>query len=326
MAQLRSVTLATVVGLALLAPPVAASSGRSHVIGCPDGTGAHGACGSVESPPTLVSLELTPPVVAPAAETRGVVTLSDPADSDTVVIIEASDTSKASADPTALVPAGQMSGSFAVRGLEEGEVEITATLHTVSVSQRLTITDDPPSLTGFVLAPVVLKPGEEATGTVSLSGLNDAGTEVAIAVEPGTAASAPASVFVLIDQYEATFRVSALTGGQETITVSLGEVSISRFLTVLAPKRVTLEAKPLRVERGARTRLVAVVSPCGDHAGDTIVFKRGDKTIARAASDASCRAVHRVRVWKVSRFRAVSPRQDDDHLAGTSNLVTVRIL
>jgi hypothetical protein len=92
------------------------------------------------------------------------------------------------------------------------------------------------------------------------------------------------------------------------------------------PKSVGLTAKPKRVEQGRKTKLTAVVSPCPGHEGHAVEFYRGSKRIAIKVSDGSCTAKLAVRMRKTARFKAVSPQQDADHLAGTSNTVKVRVV
>ena len=94
----------------------------------------------------------------------------------------------------------------------------------------------------------------------------------------------------------------------------------------LSPKAVALRAKPKRLERGERTRLRAQVTPCQGHEGDVVQFFRRSKLISAKVSNASCVATLRVKVRRTTRFQAVSPKQDDDHLAGTSQKVRVRVL
>jgi hypothetical protein len=93
----------------------------------------------------------------------------------------------------------------------------------------------------------------------------------------------------------------------------------------LVPKAVKLKAKPRRVDRGDRTRLIARVSPCQGHEGDVVRFLRKKKRIASKKSNAACVAKLKVKVRKTSVFRAVSPMQDADHLAGRSRKVKVRV-
>jgi Tol biopolymer transport system component len=91
-------------------------------------------------------------------------------------------------------------------------------------------------------------------------------------------------------------------------------------------KAVSLKAKPKVVETGERIRLKAKVTPCDGHEGDVVEFYRKKKRIAKKPSNDNCVAKVKVRVTSTTRFRAVSPNQDLDHLAGTSKRVKVRVL
>jgi dipeptidyl aminopeptidase/acylaminoacyl peptidase len=91
-------------------------------------------------------------------------------------------------------------------------------------------------------------------------------------------------------------------------------------------KTVTLKAKPKKVEAGGKTRLRATVSPCEGHEGDVAEFYRRKKKIATKATNSMCVAKLRVKVKTTTRFRAVSPKQDLDHLAGTSRKVKVKVI
>jgi hypothetical protein len=105
-----------------------------------------------------------------------------------------------------------------------------------------------------------------------------------------------------------------------------GDKTVSATFETAPPqaKSVGLKAKDKKVEQGRRTRLTAVVAPCGGHEGDLVEFYRGSKKIASRATDGSCTATLRVRISKTATFRAVSPQQDADHVAGTSNTVRIR--
>ncbi len=91
-----------------------------------------------------------------------------------------------------------------------------------------------------------------------------------------------------------------------------------------APKQVSLKAKPRKVPEGKKTRLTTTVAPCTGHEGDPVQFLRGSKVITEKATDEECSATRRVKVRKTSRFRAVSPA-DDDHPEASSKRVKVRV-
>lgn len=95
-------------------------------------------------------------------------------------------------------------------------------------------------------------------------------------------------------------------------------------------KEVLLKASRTEVPRGRRARLVARVFPCAGHEGHFVKFQKknffGWKTFAKKGTDDLCKGRVRVRIWKTKVFRAVSPRQDDDHLRGVSNRIRVRVI
>jgi hypothetical protein len=110
------------------------------------------------------------------------------------------------------------------------------------------------------------------------------------------------------------------------VTMS-GDRSVTAMFGPSQPERkaVRLRAKPKRVDPGGRVRLRAKVAPCEGHEGDVVKFFRKKKRIATKRSNGSCVAKMKVKVRRTTKFRAVSPKQDDDHLAGRSRRVKVRV-
>ena len=111
-------------------------------------------------------------------------------------------------------------------------------------------------------------------------------------------------------------------GGFPATSFSLDDVSLQAG--VPAAKSVRLKG-PKSVAQGSKAKLTATVTPCNGHEGDDIELYRGKKKVATAASDSSCTVRFKVRVKKTSKFRAVSPQQDTDHAAGTSNKLRVKV-
>ncbi len=97
------------------------------------------------------------------------------------------------------------------------------------------------------------------------------------------------------------------------------------------PKRksLTLGAKPKRVDKGQRTRLTAKLDGCPAYQGHKIRFQRktplGWKTFATKKASSVCKARVKPKITRKTVFRAKSPKQGVDHLAGTSNKVRVRL-
>jgi len=114
--------------------------------------------------------------------------------------------------------------------------------------------------------------------------------------------------------------------GQMNVTNNLASDTEPDWQPLQTPKVVRLKAKPKTVEAGEKTRLKAKVKPCAGHEGDVVEFYRKKKRIATKMSNANCVAKLKVRVRKTTRFRAVSPAQDLDHLAGTSKPVKVKVV
>ena len=105
----------------------------------------------------------------------------------------------------------------------------------------------------------------------------------------------------------------------------------SRLWAIAAPepKDVVLNSSRNAVPKGNRVTLTAQVFPCEGHQGDNVKFQKkvsdGWNTLATKETNTDCKAELRPRIRKRSTFRAVSPKQDADHKAGTSNQVTVRL-
>ena len=111
-------------------------------------------------------------------------------------------------------------------------------------------------------------------------------------------------------------------GGIPATSFSVDDISLQAGS--LEPKAVTLKG-PKAVAKGKKAKLTAMVSPCPGHEGDGVELYRGKKKIATVVSDSSCAARFKVRIKKTSKFQAVSPQQDADHLAGASKKLKVRV-
>ncbi|MDQ4004903.1 MAG: hypothetical protein M3135_01190, partial [Actinomycetota bacterium] len=90
-------------------------------------------------------------------------------------------------------------------------------------------------------------------------------------------------------------------------------------------KRVDLSANRGRVQFGRRVRFTVGVEPCAGHVGETVQLTGRNRTFA-GILDAQCIETFRVRMRRTTTFRAISPQQDADHLADTSNPIRVRVL
>jgi hypothetical protein len=92
-----------------------------------------------------------------------------------------------------------------------------------------------------------------------------------------------------------------------------------------APKKVSLRVSDKIVDEGDRVTFKARVTPCAGHEGDQVILKGGGNSKSKA-SNGSCKARWRIKMKKSARFQAISPQQDDDHLAGKSKRVRVQVI
>jgi Tol biopolymer transport system component len=122
------------------------------------------------------------------------------------------------------------------------------------------------------------------------------------------------------------FVMAAADGsGQTNLTNNLPASDGSPDWQRMFTKGVTLKAKPKKVEGGEKAKLKAKVSPCEGHEGDVVEFYRKKKRFATKKSNGECVAKLKVKVKKTTKFTAISPEQDADHLAGTSKPVKVKV-
>jgi len=134
-----------------------------------------------------------------------------------------------------------------------------------------------------------------------------------------TLVSLDVSRYVSDRPHELAFEYAGVGGGATNF--SLDDISLQAG--ELEAKTVTLSG-PKKVKKGKKAKLTATVQPCAGHEGDAIELFRGAKKVRTAMSDASCTAVFKVKVKKTARYRAVSPKQDADHGAGTSKNLKIR--
>lgn len=123
----------------------------------------------------------------------------------------------------------------------------------------------------------------------------------------------------------ANFNLSADRSANYVATVaSSGNCSAatSESEPVLVRKQVSLRLSQQRVPPGTTIRIIATVTPCDGHEGDDInLFKivGGNRLqIGSKASNFNCAATFRKVVRRDTAFQATSPKQDSDHLKGTS--------
>lgn len=185
---------------------------------------------------------------------------------------------------------------------------------------------------------VTLSSSSTSTVTVNFATANGTATAPSdYTTTSGTATFAPSdtsenvTVPVIgdtVDEPNETFVVNLTSPINATLADAQGQGTITDDdLPAVAPqpKSVSLKANKKSVPAGRKVKLTAVVSPCQGHQGHTIDLMKGAKKLQTKASNGACTAIFTVKIKKKTSFTAVSPQQDADHLAGTSNKVTVKV-
>jgi hypothetical protein len=108
------------------------------------------------------------------------------------------------------------------------------------------------------------------------------------------------------------------------VTIS-ADTSVTATFNLPSPKQVSLRVSDKVVDEGGRVTFKAKVKPCAGHQGDQIRLKGGGKSRGKA-SNSQCTAKWRLKMTQTARFQAISPQQDDDHLAGKSKRIRVRVI
>lgn len=117
----------------------------------------------------LSSLTVNPPTVIAGTQSQGTVTLSGPAPAGGVVVnLSSSATNRATVPPTVTIPAGATNATFPIQTIpaQAGAVIISANVGGVNMTATLNLV----RLVSLVVNPPQVGPGQQATGTLALSG------------------------------------------------------------------------------------------------------------------------------------------------------------
>jgi hypothetical protein len=192
---------------------------------------------------------------------------------------------------------------------------------------------------------------EEGTTTITFT-IDDTAPQTTIdSPPPGTTQDPTPTFFFSSNEGNSTFEcrvdgapfancssphtTAALSVGPHTFDVqaidaagNMDPTPASQSFTVESPpeplleKILVLKAKPKRVERGDRVKLIVTVNgPCDD---DPVDFYKGNRKIATQPVGEDCVASIRKKLVKTATFVAIMPLRED-HLGGTSNKVKVRV-
>lgn len=181
----------------------------------------------------LSSLVLNPPTVIAGAPSQGTVTLSGPAPAGGVVVnLSSSATNRATVPPTVTIPAGATSATFPIQTIpaQTGAVVISANVGGVNLTATLNLV----RLVSLVVNPPQVGPGQQATGTLALSGPVPTAAVVNLSSSNLQLARVPQSVTIPPNAPAFNFPIQTTpVGGEISATVNIsGTLS---GVTVSAP-------------------------------------------------------------------------------------------
>lgn len=188
------------------------------------------------TPPTIVSVGVTPSTVAGGASSGGMVTLSAPAAAGGQVIKLTSSTTYAKVSASVTVLMGKSTATFTVKTVAVPAQElatITAASGGTSMSAALAITS--PALVSLKLNPASVKGGRSSTGTVAISSAAPAGGLRITLSSSLVSATVPTSVVIAAGSSSAIFTVKtkAVTSSTSTtVKATLGSTSKTAVLTI----------------------------------------------------------------------------------------------
>ncbi len=188
----------------------------------------------------ILTLTLSPAAVVGGTSATGTVALAQAPETAATVSLQSSDSKAALVPNSVVVPAGQLSASFAIStNSVTAPLTIIVTASYAAATQSAALTVNPaglPTPVSLTLNPVTIQGGNSSTGTVTISApAPAAGLVVNLTTNNPFVAQIPTLVTVASGQMVATFAITTPTlAGPETatITASAGGVSQSATLTV----------------------------------------------------------------------------------------------
>ena len=205
-------------------------------------------------PAMLSALSLNPTTVTGGTSSQGTLTLSSPAPSGgTVVTLSSSNPSIVSLPSSVTVPAGSSGTTFLVTTTPVSlSAAVTITGSYGGATQDVSITVQPPSLSGLALNPATVTGGTASQGTVTLSSpAPSGGTVVTLSSSKTALATVPLNVTVPFNSATAAFPVTTSTVTSKTpvtISATLGATTETSPLEIAPSPTFTVAANPTTID------------------------------------------------------------------------------
>ena len=221
----------------------------------------------------IASFSISPTTLLGGASTTGTITLSAPAPSGGLAITFTESSTVAGLPASVIVPAGQTSVTFPITTTAVSAKTVVQIQAFPGIQQTVSLTVNPPTLSGLSLNPNSVVGGSRSTGTVTL-GTPAGPSGIVINLASGNAAaSVPSAVTVAAGQTSATFTATTTAVDSVTpavITATFGSNAFSQTLTINPSALVSVVLNPSTVQGGATsTGTVTLSGPAGP-AGATI--------------------------------------------------------
>ena len=233
---------------------------------------------------TLFTLTVDPDSVAGGNNAQGTIVLAEPAPAAGVTITLSTDDPAAQVPATVTITEGNDTVSFPIQTSAVGSdtvVTISGGFLLSSASDTLTVLAATPL--SLDISPSVVIGGEDATGTVTLSGPAGPGGVVVTLSSDNAAASVPATVTVPQGADSASFTVSTtgvLTDQTATVTATVGAVSVQATVTVTATQIASIKFVPSRVRGGANTAMTVTLDSAAPPGGAVVSLSSSDPSLA----------------------------------------------
>ncbi|MDR3688055.1 MAG: hypothetical protein P4L46_01660 [Fimbriimonas sp.] len=230
-------------------------------------------------PPALQSLSVIPTTFVGGSQTAvtGTVTLSGIAPSPGVTVTLSSSDTKAVTVPTSVtVATGATTGTFKLTTNPVTSVDsVTLKAQYQSISQTVTLTVNPFTVTGVALNPTSLTGGNSSTGTVTISQPPASAPVVVNLAISGPDGQLPATVSVPIGATTATFAITTNPVAKDetlTVTASLNQSQKTAPLAIQAPTLTSLTLAPSTVVGGTTSTGTATLTGNAPAGGITVTL------------------------------------------------------
>jgi Tol biopolymer transport system component len=206
-------------------------------------------------PPPPTGLVLDPATVSGGTDSRGTVTIAEPAPAGGAIYgLSSSDTAVAATPASVTVPQGSTTATFSVataRRSTPADAVITATGGEVSAQATITV-DSPPEPTALTLDPATVDGGQASIATLTVARPPSPGGATYHNSSNSTWAAVQPTVFVPAGSTQGTFRVSTgFPSSSQTAVITSEVFGISRQATLTI--RVSTPADTVTVTRAEYT-------------------------------------------------------------------------